>query len=138
MTLEVKNDTAAVAKQETQSPEGAERTKSRKVYVPLVDIFEGGDQLTLVADLPGVDEQGIEVQIEKNLLTIRGQISAEVPAGYQLSYQEYGIGDYERSFTIPNEIDRNAIHASIKDGVLRLVLPKVHQAAARKVPVVAG
>jgi len=138
MPPEVKTDSTVAEKQESTQPDGAERTKARKVFVPLVDIVEGEQQLSLIADLPGVDEQGVDVTIEKNVLTIRGQVTGESPEGYQLSYQEYGVGDYERSFTLPNEIDRQAIRASIKDGVLKLDLPKVQQAAARKVPVVTG
>lgn len=138
MTTEVKTDATLPEKKESATPEGVERTKAEKVFVPLVDIVEGHQHLVLIADLPGVDEQGVDITIEKNVLTIRGQVSGDAPAGYQLSYQEYGVGDYERSFTLPNEIDRQAIRASIKDGVLRLELPKVQQAAARKVPVVAG
>jgi len=127
-----------VAKKETSLPEGTERTKSQRVYVPLVDIVEKDDQLTLVADLPGVDETGIDIAIEKNVLTIRGQVSHAVPAGFQLRYEEYGVGDYERSFMLPNNIDREGIQASMKDGVLRVTLPKLKPATTRRVPVVAG
>lgn len=126
------------AKKETSLPEGTERTKSQRVFVPLVDIVEKDDQLTLVAELPGVDETGIDIAIEKNVLTIRGQVSHAVPAGFQLRYEEYGVGDYERSFMLPNNIDREGIQAAVKDGVLRVTLPKVKQAATRRVPVVAG
>ena len=49
-------------------------------------------------------------------MTIKGTVQEEVPAGYKLSYEEYGIGDYERSFTLPDEIDRDGIEATMKDG----------------------
>ena len=135
---EVKTESPVSEKKESAVPEGCERTKARRVFVPLVDIVEKDHLLTLVADLPGVDENGVDIAIEKNVLTIRGTIGCEAPAGCQLRYEEYGVGDYERSFTLPNEINRDAVQASIKDGVLRVTLPKVQQPLARKVPVVAG
>ncbi|MCY2963566.1 MAG: Hsp20/alpha crystallin family protein [Planctomycetota bacterium] len=138
MQTDVKPTSPVPEKQESSTPEGTERTKARKVFVPLVDIIEKDHVLTLVADLPGVDQNGVEIAIEKNVLTIRGQIGCEIPEGFQLRYEEYGVGDYERSFTLPNEIDRDAVQASMKDGVLVVSLPKVKQAATRKVPVIAG
>ncbi len=126
------------SKQESETPHGTERTKARKVYVPLVDIVETDQALVLVADMPGVDENGIDVTVEKNVLTVKGIVSGEVPEGYKLSYEEYGVGDFERSFTLPNEIDRDGITATIKDGILKLSLPVTRQAASRKVAVVAG
>lgn len=132
------SEAKAPAKQESSTPQGTERTKARKVYVPLVDIVESGDVLTLVADMPGVDENGIDITVEKNVLTVRGTVHGDVPEGYELSYEEYGVGDYERSFTIPNEIDRDGISATIKDGVLKLSLPVSKQAASRKIAVAAG
>jgi len=126
------------AKQESEMPNGSERTRARKVYVPQVDIVENDAALVLLADMPGVDLSGVDITVEKNVLTLRGTIGQEVPAGYKQSYEEYGLGDYERSFTLSNEVDRDHIEASIKDGVLRLTLPKVKQAASRKVAVVAG
>ena len=88
--------------------------------------------------MPGVDQAGVDVIIEKNLLTIKGRVDAHVPEGFRLNYEEYGVGDYERTFTLPNDIDRNGVEAKIKDGVLTLTLPKMKQAAARKVAVTAG
>jgi len=134
----IKTDEASLHKQESATPQGSERTKARKVYVPLVDIVETDNALVLISDMPGVDQSGVDVVIEKNMLTITGKVDEQVPEGFKLTYEEYGIGDYERSFTLPNEIDRDAVQAIMKDGVLKLTLPKVKQAAARKVAVTAG
>jgi HSP20 family molecular chaperone IbpA len=134
----IKSDDANVHKQESATPQGSERIQARKIYVPLVDIVETSDALVLVSELPGVDQNGVDVVIEKNVLTIRGKVDDHVPQGFKLSYEEYGIGDYERTFTLPNEIDRDRVQAMMKDGVLKLTLPKVKQAAARKVAVTAG
>jgi HSP20 family molecular chaperone IbpA len=106
--------------------------------VPLVDIVETADALVLVSDMPGVDDRGVDVTVEKNVLTIHGTVGVKIPEGYKLGYEEYGVGNYERVFTIPNEVDRDGIQAVMKDGVLRLTLPKVKQKAARKVTVAAG
>lgn len=138
MNPEMKHENPTAAKQEFETPQGTERTKARKVYLPLVDIRETDEALLLTADIPGVDEQGVEVTIEKNVLTLRGMVGAEIPPGFELTYAEYGVGDYERSFTLPGEIDREKIEASIRNGVLTLTLPKLRQAMARKVAVVAG
>jgi len=138
MNTDVKHDDANAHKQESATPNGTERIKSRKVYVPAVDILENDQSLLLVSEMPGVDDAGVDVTIEKNILTIKGTVSDHVPQGYKLSYEEYGIGDYERSFTLPNEIDRDGVEATIKNGVLKLTLPKVKQAATRKVAVTAG
>jgi HSP20 family molecular chaperone IbpA len=138
MNAEPNQDTQTPEKRESEAPQGTERTRHRKVYVPLVDIVETDNVLTLLADMPGVDDTGVEVLIEKNVLTIRGTVADDLPRGYSHSYEEYGVGDYERSFTLPNEIDREAIAAKIKDGVLTLMMPKVKQALAKKITVVAG
>lgn len=134
----IQTESQAPSKQESAIPQGTERTKVRKVYVPLVDIVETDQALMLVADMPGVDENGIDVTVEKNVLTVKGVVRGDEADGYKLSYEEYGVGDYERSFTLPNEIDRDGITATIKDGVLKLSLPMTKQAASRKVAVVAG
>jgi HSP20 family molecular chaperone IbpA len=132
------NEEVTLQKQESGTPDGAERTRERKVYVPHVDIFESEGGIVLLADMPGVDEKGIDITIEKNVLTLKGTASVEPPAGYTLAYAEYGIGDYERVFTISNEVDRDNVQASVKNGVLRLTLPKAKHALAKKVTVVAG
>ena len=138
MQTDVHKNETNLHKQESATPHGTERIQSRKVFVPQVDILETDQALILVSDMPGVDEHGVDVTVEKNILTIKGAVSADAPAGYTLSYEEYGVGDYERSFTLPNEIDRDGIQATIKDGVLKLTLPKARQAVAKKVTVAAG
>jgi HSP20 family molecular chaperone IbpA len=138
MNTELKHDEPNVQKQESTTPEGAERTKSRKIYVPAVDILDTNQALLLIAEMPGVDENGVDITIEKNILTIRGVVTDHTPGGYKVRLEEYGIGDYERSFTLPNEIDRDHVQAIIKQGVLKLTFPKIKANATRKVAVAAG
>ncbi len=127
-----------VTKKEANVPEGVERTKPRRVFKPVVDITERKEDTVLTADLPGVDEQSLDITLEKNVITIRGRVEPEVPAGYRLAYAEYEVGDYERAFTLSDEVDKDRIQATIKNGVLKLVLPKAAAAKARKISVTAA
>lgn len=120
---------------ETKKDHAAEQRSAPKVFVPHVDIVESDSQITLVADLPGVDQSTLDVSVEKNVLTLRGQVQSTLPEGYQLAYSEYEVGNFERSFTISNDIDRAGIEAVVKDGVLRLTLPKAHHAMVQKIAV---
>jgi HSP20 family molecular chaperone IbpA len=122
-------------KQEVAPVDGSERTRARKAYVPRVDIYETDDDIFAVADLPGVDDKSVEVTLEKNILTINGYVEPEQSDKYSLAYAEYEMGDYERSFKLSNEIDQEKIEATVKDGVLRLRLPKAGPAKARKIGV---
>jgi HSP20 family protein len=127
-----------MTKKEAGVPEGVERTKPRKVFKPDVDITEQKDDTVLTADLPGVDDKSLDITLEKNVITIRGNVEPEIPAGYRLAYAEYEVGDYERAFTLSDEVDKDRIQATIKNGVLRLVLPKAAAAKARKIAISAA
>ncbi len=130
---------AEVAKEVEKKEEGqVERTRSTKVYTPDVDIMEAGDSILVVADMPGVDESSVDITLEKNVLSIYGKVEPEIPEKHELVYAEYGVGDYQRSFTISDEIDRDGIQATVKNGVLRLTLPKAKAAQTRKIAVKAG
>ena len=124
-----------VQKKEAAMPEGSEPTRAVRLYTPNVDIIERKDGIELIADMPGVDESSIDITLEKHILSIYGKVEPENPEGYRPVYSEYGIGDYRRSFTLSEEIDSDGISASVKDGVLRLVLPKAEKAKSRKIPV---
>lgn len=127
--------TKDVQKKKEEVKEGAERTRSKKLYTPPVDIIEGGDGLFLIADMPGVDEKSVDITLEKNILTIYGAVDPEIPENRRLVSAEYGIGDYQRSFTLSDEIDREKIEATVRNGVLRLTLPRAEAAKTRKIPV---
>jgi HSP20 family molecular chaperone IbpA len=111
--------------QEKEVVEGsAERTRDRPTFVPRVDIYESDGEIVLVADMPGVDEKLVDITLESNVLTISGDVEPVRPDGYELAYAEYRVGDYQRSFSLSNEVDQEHIEATLKDGVLRLCLPK--------------
>ena len=127
-----------VTRQDADMAEGVERTRARRAYIPAASIYETEDKVVVVADLPGVDEQSVDITLEKNELTINAYVEAKQPEGYTLAYAEYEPGDYRRTFILSDEVDRNNIEASVKDGVLRLVLPKAPDFKARKINVKAG
>jgi HSP20 family protein len=114
---------------------GTEQMSPNKVFAPTTDIYEAKDHLLLLADMPGVKQDDVDITLEHNILTIHGRVEPPMFEGYSLSYAEYGIGDYRRVFTLSNEIDRNGIQASVKNGVLKLVLPKSKNAMPRKISV---
>jgi HSP20 family molecular chaperone IbpA len=128
-------DKKDVVKQPAATPAGTERTRARRVFVPRVDIYETSEAIVLLADMPGVDETGVDITLEKNVLTLVGQTANGARPGYSLAYAEYDAGDYERAFTLSDEIDRDRIDASVKNGVLRLTLPKAEPVKLRKINV---
>ena len=127
--------TLDVQKKELSNTEQPERTRNGRVYIPRADIYETENEIVIVADIPGCDEQSIDITLEKNILKINGFVEPKLPEGYNLTYAEYAIGDYQRTFALSDEIDREHIDASVKNGVLRLVLPKAGPAKTHKITV---
>jgi len=128
----------AVTKREPQTPVATERARQTPVFVPRVDIREDEAAVVLVADMPGVDENSVNIRLEGSELTIQGTFVPKAPEGYSPTYQEYENGDYERTFTLGDTIDRSGIQAAVKDGVLRLTLPKAKEAQPQRITVKAG
>ncbi|MFO0889534.1 MAG: Hsp20/alpha crystallin family protein [Isosphaeraceae bacterium] len=115
------------------SPEpGAEH---RRAFTPPIDIHEGPEGLTLEADLPGATEDNLFIQLEDNVLSLHARIESPVPQGGRLIHEEYPVGDYYRSFILSDEVDRDRITAELKNGVLRLVLPKADRARTRRIEI---
>ena len=105
------------------------------MFVPVTDIFETPEALTVVLEMPGVDRNSIEANVENDMVTIEGRIDFTKYQGMQPVYTEYNVGHYARSFQISNTIDQGKISAEMKDGVVTLVLPKAEQAKPRKIKV---
>ncbi len=137
-SIDIQNKELDVHKKEAEVATSAERTRERRVYVPKADIYETQNDFILVADMPGVDDGSADITLEKNELTINGYVEPEQITGYSLANAEYGIDDYQRTFILSDEIDRDKIEASVKNGVLHLRLPKAPVAKARKIAVKAG
>jgi HSP20 family protein len=116
--------TLETEKQEVLTENG-ERTRARRAFIPRTDIYETNDAIFVVADMPGVDEHSVDITLEKNILTIQGLVEPVYPEGYSVAYAEYEDGDYQRKFTLTNQVDQDKIEATLHAGVLRLKLPKI-------------
>jgi HSP20 family molecular chaperone IbpA len=112
-----------------------ESTIPSRVFLPVTDIFETDQALTVVLEMPGVSKESVEVGVENDVLTINGQIDFSKYEGLQPLYIEYNIGNYSRSFQISSKIDQDGIKAELKDGVMTLVLPKAEKAKPRRISV---
>lgn len=121
--------------QQTLPAEGAQRTRARRVFTPRTDIYETKDAIILLAEMPGVAPDAVDITLEKRVLTIHGHAAAQEHDGYRQIYAEYADGDFERSFTLSEDIDRDRIEATQSNGILRLVLPKAEPAKAKKIQV---
>lgn len=118
-------------------PQAAEGTRGR-VYRPRVDILETADELTLLADVPGATSDGIDIDFDEGVLTIQGKIQPRYGADVELLLNEYGIGDFYRTFHVSEHVDVSQIHAECADGVLTVHLPKIEAAKPRKIVVKAN
>ncbi|MBT4264621.1 MAG: Hsp20/alpha crystallin family protein [Deltaproteobacteria bacterium] len=96
-----------------------------KQYIPATDIAETDKELLLYMDMPGVDRKKVEINLNKNVLSINGQIDYQPNGDLKLIYSEYNSGHFTRRFELSNEIDQTKIEARMNDGVLFLKLPKV-------------
>jgi HSP20 family protein len=124
--------------QEIIQPEDMERTRERQCFIPKVDIYETEEEIFVVGDIPGANQNSMDITLEKNVLTLDAFVDPDIPEGYNLVYAEYEVGDYQRSFRLPSEIDRDKIEATVANGELRLRLPKSQEAKTKKITVKAG
>lgn len=122
------------AKEKQEVQRVAESTRNVPVYIPDVDIYETSDALVVVADIPGVSPENVDIDLRDDTLTIRATVDT-YGKDEQPVLMEYEVGDYYRQFTLGRLIDQSRIEASIKDGVLTLILPKVEKAKPRKIVV---
>ena len=104
-------------------------------FTPAVDIFEKGDTTVIIAEMPGVASDGVDVTLERQVLTLRGTVKPHAPEGYRRLSSEYREGDYLRVFTLSDEIDQAKINAEFKNGALRLELPHAAEAKPKKISV---
>ena len=115
-----------------------EQTRPGVVYTPDVDIFESDHEITLLADMPGVTTENLNIDLRDDVLTLTGETESGENNSEEPIIIEYGIGKYHRQFTLSQVIDQAKITAELKDGVLRLTLPKVEKAAPRKIDISVG
>jgi HSP20 family molecular chaperone IbpA len=120
------------------APSSGSATREAPTYVPPTDIYETKDAVVMFLDMPGADNDSLDVTLDKRELTISARSAAPVPQGYSPLHAEYRDGSYERAFTLSDQIDGERIEAVLKDGVLRLTLPKTSPTPAKKIPVKAA
>ena len=123
-------------KQELTSP--AEQTQSGLIFTPNVDIFETDNEITLLADIPGVTADNLTIDLRENILTLTGEVAPFEGANEEDILVEYEIGKYYRQFNLSSVIDQSKIDAKLNDGVLRLSLPKVEEVKPRQIEIKTG
>jgi len=122
------NDKTRVATQE----------QPQRAVLPAVDVYEDESGITLLADMPGVPREQLELKVEGDTLSIEGAVRALTPEGLEAVYAEVRVPRYRRSFTLSRELDSTRVDASLKDGVLTLRIPKQAHAQPRRIAVQAG
>jgi len=126
---------ALQAKEKAELTTPAEQTRPGLVFTPAVDIFETEKEITLLADMPGVKTGDLNIDLRENVLTLDGDVKSPERSGEVDVIREYRTGKYYRQFTLSQVIDQAKIDAELKEGVLRLRLPKVEAATPRRIAV---
>ena len=122
-----------LANVDTSSALAREATRNNDQYLsPAVDIFESEQGLTIVADMPGLDDKSLEISVEKGVLTIKG----DAPAGAgDVQYREFAMAGYWRQFILSDTFDAEKAEGAIKHGVMTLHIPKAEAAKPKRIPV---
>ncbi len=125
-------------KQQAERGQEVEATRAQPVFLPCTDIFEREDAMVVMADMPGVGPEAVDVDLAGDELTISGRVGDTSIAGHSLSHAEYERGDYRRQFRLSGGIEADKIEATIKNGVLQVILPKSKEAQPHKITVKPG
>lgn len=124
--------------QRNESSEVPEQTRPGPVYSPAVDIFETDAAITVLADMPGVKPEQLDIDLRDSVLTLKGRVASPATTTESDVLREYEAGTFFRQFTLSETIDQGKIDAHLSDGVLRLELPKVERAKPRQITVRSG
>lgn len=117
----------------TRNEKNVPRTEA--TLLPPVDVIEDTVGIALYADMPGVGKDGLDIKVEGDTLTIEGKISLNVVANMESSHVEVGVPLYRRSFTLSKELDAERVSAELKQGVLKVSIPKAEHARPRRIEV---
>ena len=128
-------ETGATSPEEAGDREKRGNNDSAWVFLPVADIYETQNALSVILEMPGVEKNNVEIQVEDDVLNVKGQLDLSKYQGLLPLYTEYNVGHYARSFQLSSKIDQNKISAELKDGVLFLTLPKVDEAKPRTIQV---
>ena len=115
-----------------------ESQAQQRAVVPPVDVFEDETSITLLADLPGVSRDQLNVRVDGETLLLEATAATAGPADMELVYGELQCPAYRRQFTLSRELDTQRIEAQLRDGVLRLTIPKAEEARPRRIQVQVG
>jgi len=115
-----------------------EQTKSGPLYTPAVDIFETGNEITLLADMPGVRPGDLTIDLKEGVLTFSGESAPVVNENEVADFREFGAGRFYRQFSLSDKVDQDKIEAQLNDGVLRLVLPKAEAKKPKQIKIKAS
>lgn len=118
---------------ETENPPPA--APSEAALMPPVEVIEDAQGITLLADLPGVPKDKLDLNIAADIVTIEGDVHLPVPEGLEVSHAEVSIPHFRRVFTLSKELDANKISAEFANGVLTLRIPKAEHAQPKKIPI---
>ncbi len=124
--------------EENSAPGPRETTRGAPVISPPTDIYETGDAIILLMEMPGADVEAANVTLENQELTVSADAKPTAPTGYTPTHEEFVAVRYERAFTVSDAVDSDSIAAVMKDGVLRLTLAKATPARTRRIDVKAG
>ncbi|HVY62150.1 MAG TPA: Hsp20/alpha crystallin family protein [Planctomycetota bacterium] len=133
MTATTTNPSGGVKVHAGARPEPRQATG--RTVAPAVDIYEDGDKLCLIADLPGISTEDVRLDVDKDVLTIGARFTGEGFFKGEAAYSELAPCEYYRAFALGEDLDAARITATMKNGVLELVLPKAERAKTRKIPV---
>lgn len=125
-------------REKQQVASGAEQTRPGPVFTPAVDIFETEKKIVVLADMPGVKPEKLDIDLREDRLTLVGEVVPFEKTGEQALLTEYEVGTFYRQFTLSEVIDQEKIEAGLENGVLTLTLPKIEKAKPRKITVSAG
>jgi HSP20 family molecular chaperone IbpA len=118
-----------------QVAQSAREAEQQRAVLPAVDVFEDASGITLLADMPGVSKDLLELRVEGNALSIEGSMQPQTPEGLEAVYAEVRVPRFRRTFTLSRELDTAKIDANLKDGVLTLRIPKQAYAQPRRIEV---
>lgn len=135
MTTKVKEMMQKMTPRKKEEAAGAEPTRPGVVFTPAVDILESEGEIVMLADMPGVRADGLNIDLRDNVLSIEGHVGDAVRSSERTMLREYETGSYRREFRLTKLIDQDKIDAALKDGVLRLTLPKAEAARPRRIEV---
>lgn len=125
------NDAGTVTRQ-------TDDTRKQAAMMPPVDVIEDPTGITLLADLPGVPKDKLNLHVEGDTLSIEGEVNVDMPQGMEASYAEVSLPRYRRVFTLSKELDPGKVTAELAQGVLKLRIPKAQHAQPRRIEIRAG